>query len=97
MYICTLHFRLFKVLIWQLLQLHFSQFLVLLPCVLIMSHACIDQGPKGNKRSKVTYLVEKVDVLGKLDTRMRMLQLSAIAVKTIRSFLLLWAGIAQSL
>jgi len=47
-----------------------------------MSHACIGQGPKGNKRSKVMHLLEKVDVLDKLDMRMRMLQSSATAVKT---------------
>jgi len=66
----------------RLLHLHFAQLLVLLPCVIVMSHACIGQGPKGNNRSKVTYLLEKVDVLDELDMRMRMLQSSAIAVKT---------------
>jgi hypothetical protein len=64
-----------------LLQLQFSQFLVLLPGVLIMSHACIGQEPMAYKRSKVMYLLEKV--LDKLDMTMRMLQSTAVAVKTI--------------
>ena len=32
----------------------------------VASHACTDQGPNGNKRGKVTYLLEKVDMLDKL-------------------------------
>ena len=54
---------------WRILHPHFSQLLVLLPCVLIMSHACTGQGPKDSKRSKVMYVLQKVDVLDKLDMK----------------------------
>jgi hypothetical protein len=52
------------------LQLHFSKLFELLPCALIMSDICTRKGLKDNNRSKVMFLLEKVEVL---DMGMRML------------------------
>jgi hypothetical protein len=55
-----------------------SQLLELLPWVLIMSDVCTGKGLKDNNKSKVMFLLEKVEVLDKLDMEMRMLQSHAI-------------------